>query len=128
MIRTRREILSTMARLSLAGVLFGPFSFVPVANAQYAQIIIAVIQAAISVAGLFAGDGGVSQMLQLQVEMLKRISEQLRTIQDGIVYMLNQLNHLEALIGEIPQQVDWRMRQTDIAGAIGRWQAYILPA
>ncbi len=106
MIRTRREILSTMARLSLAGVLFGPFSFVPVANAQYAQIIIAVIQAAISVAGLFAGDGGVSQMLQLQVEMLKRISEQLRTIQDGIVYMLNQLNHLEALIGEIPNRIE----------------------
>lgn len=127
--RTRREFISGFSQTALALAVFSAVPGTPaayaIAPAAAAAIVVALVQTAVAIAGLFSGNGGISDLLKLQVEMLAHISEQLRAIEDGIIFIIKRLDEIEGLIGQVPREVDWRLHQSEIAGASGRWRTLL---
>lgn len=82
--------------------------------------VIAIIQTAISIAQMFSSgsEKGIGELLQKQVAMLQAISKQLAAIQQGIIQILNSLEEVKVLIGEIPKEVVLETQRAEIAGLL----------
>jgi hypothetical protein len=103
-------------------------SFGPAVQLAYAVdpgTVILVVNTALSVAKLFSQGPGVADLLRLQVEMLKQISAQLNAIQSGVLEILNRLDQIEQLIGQIPEKVVIELYRAKVAGLNGRYTEII---
>ena len=103
---SRRVFLAQLSRALLGAAAFEMSPFVPQANAIAPLVVVAIVQAAISVASLFShGGGGMESLLQLQVEMLKHIESELGVIEQQIQTILANLAELKEILGDLPKQI-----------------------
>jgi len=103
---SRRLFLSQLSRALVGAAALGIFPFVPQANAIAPLVVLAIAQAAISVATLFShGGDGLGSLLALQVEMLNHIESELGVIEKQIQQILADLETIKEILGELPKQV-----------------------
>lgn len=119
---TRRVFLTQLSRALLGAAAVEVSPFIPRAYAIAPLVAMAVVQTAISVAGLFShGGDGMESLLRLQVEMLKHIESELSVIEKGIEEILNRLDELKEMIGALPKQVVIEQNRTAIEGLGSRF-------
>jgi len=118
---SRRSFLALTARTLLGAAILGFSPIVPRASANPLAAL-AVVNTALSVAGLFSrGGGDIEALLHMQVEMLTQIEKELKTIEDGIQEILNRLNELKEIIGDMPEQVVKTWNEAIIQGSVKRY-------
>lgn len=82
-----------------------------------------VVNTAMGVMRLMSGpQGGAGDLMAIQMEMLKQISAQLSAIQKGVLEILDRLDRLEQLIGELPKQVVFELYRARISGLNARYK------
>jgi len=81
--------------------------------------VLAIVNLATAVAGLFANAPGTASLQNLQVEMLKQISVKLDVIQAGIVDILNSLQELKEIVLRIPDETVVTFYKDTMAGLFG---------
>lgn len=117
----RRHFLRLLQRGFFGSI---ALSFGPAVLPAYAvdpATAVLVVNTAISVAKLFSQGPGIADLLRLQVEMLKQISAQLGAIQNGVLEILNRLDQIEQLIGQVPEKVVIELYRAKVAGLNGRY-------
>jgi hypothetical protein len=121
----RRAFLRLLQRgfLGSLALSFGP-AVLPAFAVDPATVVL-LVNTAISVAKLFSQGPGIGDLLRLQVEMLKAISAQLAAVQRGVLEILNRLDQIEALIGQIPEKVVIELYRAKVAGLNGRYTEII---
>jgi hypothetical protein len=118
----RRLFLGQLSRAFLGAAALGMSPFLPQANAIAPLVAVAIVQTAISVAGLFShGGDGTESLLRLQVEMLKHIEGELSVIEKGIQEILSRLDELKEMVGELPKQVVIEENRIAIEGLSARY-------
>ena len=85
---------------------------------------VTITKFAISASSLFKGtsSNGISK---IQIQMLENISKQLDVIQDGIKQILNELEDVKQLIGEIPKKVVQELIKKQLQGNINSYDELI---
>lgn len=102
---TRRSFLAQLGGAVVGAAICGVSPFIPRANAIAPLVVVAIVQAAISVASLFShGGDGMGSLLGLQVEMLKNIESELSVIEQQIQQILANLAELKEILGDLPKQ------------------------
>lgn len=80
--------------------------------------VIAIVQAGFAVYKLLSGGGNEAAKLQsLQIEMLRAISGQLTAVSRGIAQILDRLNDLESIVGNVPEKTVIEDYHSQILGA-----------
>lgn len=122
---TRRDFLglsisaSIAARLSTVAAWL-TFASCSSASAQVSpETVLTVVQMALALASLFGKGGpGIADLLNLQAEMLKNISDQLGIIQQSIAVIFEQLEEIKILIRSLPDQVVLTLYKNKVSGLI----------
>lgn len=117
---SRRQILTTGIGALLAGNTIG---FTPrIAYAQDPLTVLTVAQTAFSAARLLFGGGpSLVDLINLQTEMLREISQQIAIVQQGIIEILNRLDQLTDMIQNLPRDTVMELCRTRIAGLNSRY-------
>lgn len=99
----------------LSSVLLSPC----VAEAQDPGTVLLVVQMALSFASLLGGGGpSETDLLNLQAEMLKTISEELQVVQQSLLVIFEQLAQLKALVRDLPDQTVLALYKAKLFGAV----------
>ncbi|WP_263365244.1 septation ring formation regulator EzrA [Edaphobacter bradus] len=120
---SRRLFLAQLSRVLLGAAALGISPFVPQANAIAPLVVVAIAQAAISVASLFShGGSGIESLLQLQVAMLNHIESELGVIEQQIQRILANLAELKEILGELPKQVVIEDNRNTVESLLARYR------
>jgi len=91
--------------------------FIPEAYAIAPLAVAAVVQTAISIAGLFSNGGdGIASLLHLQVEMLNHIEGELGVIEQQIKTILENLDKLAEKLQQLPKETVLEQNRAAIGG------------
>jgi hypothetical protein len=111
----RRRFLGMLGLGTTGLSLLGGTILAPTAEATPALVAIQVVQTAISIAKLFGGGGDLASQIG---SMLAAISKELSAIEVGIQEILNRLDEIKELIGEIPKAVVQETERAKITGLL----------
>ena len=112
----RRRFLGMLGLGTTGLSLMGGTILAPTAEATPALVAIAVVQTAVSIVKLFS-IGGNDRASQIG-SMLEAISKELVTIEAGIQEILQRLDEIKELIGEIPEAVVQETQRAEITGLL----------
>ncbi|MBK4722409.1 hypothetical protein JJL56_26500 [Azospirillum sp. YIM DDC1] len=79
---------------------------------------IMIANTALNIGRLFMSGGGSLQAME--VELLKKLSEQIVAVQKGIMEILQRLEDLEATLGQVPRDVVFELYKAKVRGISGR--------
>ena len=83
--------------------------------------ILGLVQAASAVLQLFVGGPSVVDLLNMQMELLNTIVSKLENIERGIKLILESVEEIKRLIGELPAQVVGELERRRIVGLTGTY-------
>ncbi len=85
--------------------------------------IYAAVSIATTVMQLFGPTGySIANLLAIQTEMLRNISQQLSVIQKGIETILEELDEIQKLLKQLPERVSSELYHRKLQGLIGTYR------
>lgn len=121
-----RSLLASASIRNL-GILSGALLSPCLAEAQDPATVMLVVQMAVSFASLLGGGGpSETDLLNLQAEMLKTISEELQNIQQSLLRIFDQLAQLKALVRNLPDQTVLALYKTKLFGAVLQYKSVMI--
>jgi hypothetical protein len=118
----RRDFLGAFIAAASCGLMLPTKASALVSPVMVASTVALLVQTTAGLVSLFQRSGpGISDLLSIQTQMLKHISDEIAVVQLGVTEILKRVDELSELVGAVPTETVRDLFKSQIAGKEGRY-------